>query len=1490
MRFRISEIIAELGELDTVLHLVGRTAEKPHTHYYRHRTEHGIWTPWERIDVDIETEHLHIVRHQGSLYLFWPVFKEGNRKLGKDNQNDQRNDKNNYLPYYEIKMAWTKYEEGFWAPRKETRESIEFMYDWEFEDLAEDPLSFLKFRVVSENQSLHFYVYAWSKNRKDIIRNDWDDNELKIFFNKLRQKINKIELHSNAINPYPEILKSFKSMHHLFIENAEKIVFLKLFKESGLEDAVDIIKNQIPSFPNFSYSHYYNDSLLTHDLPTKDLDIVGRAVEDLDYDPRTESGFVSAFDFKQKNYIYALAPDSELIAGNIQYHKLLEIGRFDFSGCNFTCRTERYLGDEKYYINEGNSYRVALLYGIKPSYEKYSEELNQLKITTETGNYNTKILLSDISESYELLKSNWTLNSNKKIWIAGKWRYVLLYPPFLFQTSTRKFLIEYADSGKYLFLGHYHPFVCEFRKTLLFDSGENPMSKFDNLLNLEMQRMEDINGSFSQYGPTNAIANSDIKEIVEFDNTAPFSNYNWEIFFHMPFTIAVRLSQNKKFAEAQKWFHYIFNPFASITTADDGSASAPSKYWNVLPLHKEGLPENYINDWRVLAATGQPLTEELRKKLESNMNELAKDPFQPHLVARLRQGVYQKAAVMKYLDNLIAWGDYLFERDTIESINEATHLYILAAKILGPRPKIMPKKKKHVQQSGGVTGGSLTVQHVQKYSSKMEFAESQMMVSADHNLAHSSSFALEQLFAAHQWFYAPLEETEEEPGSLVAGDPVFCVPHNDKLLGYWDTVADRLFKIRNCRNIEGIVRELPIFEPPIDPALLVRGQALGIDINDLLSDLYAPLPPYRFRVLLQKAYEFCGDVRSLGGSLLSALEKKDAEELSLIRAGHEKTMLEMTKAIKKQQIKELAENLKSQRVSLEMSGARYEYYNSRPFANPNEKAQVSKLNTANDYQIAGQILQIAAAIGFVFPNAIISTTGPPSFDFGGIHIGNALQAASQILNLISSIYSQEANMHSIQASRELRMDDWKFQAAQAQKEMKQLEKQILASEIRLDIADKELENHEKQQEHAEEAETFMRSKFTNKQLYHWMASQTSTIYFQTYKMAVEIAKTAQKCYRLEKGDDSATFIGAAHWDNLKKGLLAGEKLQLDLRRMENDYLLSNKRELELTKHISLKALDPIQLDMLRYTGACKFKLPEVLFDLDFPGHYYRRIKSVGISAPAIVGPYSGVNCTLTLTSSKTRVEAQTGENDEILITDSSSQTIALSTGQNDSGLFEPNLNDERYLPFELKGAVESVWELAFPAKHRQFDYSTISDVILHVRYTARMADNGSFKTNVMNQLETTYNALLSGDIAGIAQRFDIRREFPDLWHKFITGPDANGRHNLRLELKKELFPYLLRPLDITVNRISLFCKFDEAPQDVIFQIGEEPALTQLEVEVDDGGPQGRYFYGRGTADREILVPNNLDISATSGTISGALNVAALKELSVVVHFSIPEGP
>ena len=109
-------------------------------------------------------------------------------------------------------------------------------------------------------------------------------------------------------------------------------------------------------------------------------------------------------------------------------------------------------------------------------------------------------------------------------------------------------------------------------------------------------------------------------------------------------------------------------------------------------------------------------------------------------------------------------------------------------------------------------------------------------------------------------------------------------------------------------------------------------------------------------------------------------------------------------------------------------------------------------------------------------------------------------------------------------------------------------------------------------------------------------------------------------------------IQFGYWDSLKKGLLAGEQLYMDLKRMEMAYADSNVREYEITKNISLVLLNPLALIALKETGQCVIDLPEALFDTDYPGLYMRRIKSVSLTIPCVTGPYTSVNCTLTLLS------------------------------------------------------------------------------------------------------------------------------------------------------------------------------------------------------------------------------------------------------------------
>ena len=156
---------------------------------------------------------------------------------------------------------------------------------------------------------------------------------------------------------------------------------------------------------------------------------------------------------------------------------------------------------------------------------------------------------------------------------------------------------------------------------------------------------------------------------------------------------------------------------------------------------------------------------------------------------------------------------------------------------------------------------------------------------------------------------------------------------------------------------------------------------------------------------------------------------------------------------------------------------------------------------------------------------------------------------------------------------------------------------------------------------------------------------------------------------------------------------------------------NNKRELELTNHVSLRQLNPLALLTLKATGTCQVTIPEWLYDRDCPGHYMRRIKSVALSIPSVVGPYTSVNCTLSLLrravcgSPRSRRTVNTtrqgSEDDRFVDYIGAVQSIVTSSGQNDSGMFETNLRDERFLPFEGAGA-ESTWKLDLPKDYRGF--------------------------------------------------------------------------------------------------------------------------------------------------------------------------------------------
>jgi hypothetical protein len=931
-----------------------------------------------------------------------------------------------------------------------------------------------------------------------------------------------------------------------------------------------------------------------------------------------------------------------------------------------------------------------------------------------------------------------------------------------------------------LFLNFYHPLTCLFAKKLYQKGVEGLMARETQFADRKLDFK-------NQYQPTNIVDPDYPQEVVDFDPNGSYSSYNWELFFHAPLMVAERLSQDQKFEDAMRWFHFIFDPTGGhdLDPITQTPVGAPQKFWITKPffLRQQTGPDGYLaerleNLMNLLATdpTNPSLNPQVAA-LQAQVDDWRRNPFDPHLVAQYRTVAYQKLTVMKYLDNLIAWGDQLFEEDTLESVNAATQLYVVAAEILGPKPRNIPPPAKPVPQT------------FNELDTKLD-AFSNALVDFENLIP-------------------PMTSTGGG-GPVVPPVPsllYFCIPQNDKLLSYWGTVEDRLYKIRHCLNIQGVFNPPALFAPPIDPLALIKATAAGLDISTALADLDAPLPFYRFTIMVQKANEFLSDVKSLGGALLSALEKRDGEALSVLREAQEIAVLQAVRDIKQRQIDDSQLVIDGLQKNKELVTIRRDYYNSREFMNAGEIVAMSLSGAALISQVAGTVADVLAGVMFLIPDFHVGASGfggspHVTIKEGGKEIGDSATRGANGAYQLATLLDKSASVASALAGYQRRSEDWQNQLNLANKELEQIDRNIASAQVKLDISTRELANHDLQIANAKAISNFMQSKYTNQDLYDWMIGQISQTYFQAYQVALDLAKRAERCYRYEIGLDDSSFIQFAYWDSLKKGLQAGESLQLDLRRLESDYLGRNRREFECTKHISMTLLNPAQLIQLRDTGTCTLTLPEELFDLDFPGHYFRRIKSVSVSIPCVAGPHTTVNATLRLLRNMLRVNSLAGsqythnQDDSGAFTDDdrfresrvSANAIATSSAQNDSGMFELNFRDERYLPFEGAGAI-STWQLELTSEPalRQFDYDTIADVILHVKYTSR-EDAGTFKQSAVDHLK---NDVLSqtGSLLPLQRLFDLMHEFPTEWYAFLHPP-IGAQETLQLAIKRPNFPFL----------------------------------------------------------------------------------------------------
>lgn len=1525
----------EDDEAIDILHVFGRTKDEPRVYYYRHLSG-GIWSSWENISVDIEGDHLIPTIYNRRLYLFWLHFEEKPDEFKNLEDPFIQSEEHwkwakDYHEWVKAHDKWTG-EHGEWITKKNFVENFEANlraveaqlqiaqgafqslaqpFREEFDELIEPmeprepseppystPPPLTNWEIKLAWSEYHYGKWSTKKTSENWVESPYITRNLEEFVklyitnetiiegflrdpNDLEAQILRPETKFGERNTVCKVYLPEKQ-HHFVQTGINDVGELFLIIWRRFTHTYKVLDRGEDSFSRYQSLGFFTLACGSKVKSVSQIWNLGTSDNNLIVPKGCTNVFQGLEKTEGLNKLeFIQDPSDGIVLNNIPERAgNLTLVCEGLSSFQMKVPYEPFFYrdlDKTYYVHYQ---RTVTLESIRNP-DKAVLGVNLKTHTSQVENFQLKkelLAKSRSTRSFErtinAVATNPSINGSPPeelflrngqgkttMWRNGtgitKVNLARVDDWIVQQGSAFSQLVINAKEGL-RFETFFHPHVCGFTKAL-YSQG------VAGLLSLSSQRLANdrILNKFSVlYQPSDLVHEDYPREDVDFGNEA-YASYNWELFFHIPLMIAMSYSRNQKFDEAQRWFHYIFNPTSTSPEPH------PQRYWNVKPFFNNTTPgKEQIQELLSVLDSTKPADQTMKNRVLKQIREWRENPFNPHLLARLRITAYQKNVVMKYIDNLISWGDQLFSRDTIESMNEATQYYVIAYQILGPKPSFVTSPMKVQAKSYA------ELSNLNEFSNALVSYENEFPYEPADDSSNTIAFSSKR-GEFSRW---PIRGRGTGTLRTAPGTPYFCTPKNEQLLAYWDLVEDRLFKIRNCMNLDGVVRKLPLFEPPIDPALLVRATAAGLDIGSVLSDLSAPPPHYRFTTMLQKALELCNELKSLSATLLGILEKKDAEALSTLRTSQETALLKLVREVKQLQIDEAKATLFGLQKTRAITETRYNFYRDIENINVNEQAHMDSLGTAQRFNKEAQDIQVDVARLNMLPNFDVGTEGMSSpvvkASFGGTNLASALQAESLSASLKSSEYTYNANMASIKGGYVRRWNDWKLQQDLADKELNQIDQQIAGQYIRINMAETDIKNHDVQIANNLAVEEFFRNKYTNEQLYNWMMGQVSKVYFQSYKLAFDMAKRAEKTFRYELGITS-NFIQFGYWDSLKKGLLAGEQLCLDLKRMETAYFEKNKRSYEITKHISLLQLDPLAILSLKSTGNCNVTIPEWLYDLDCPGHFKRRIKTVGLSIPCVAGPYTSINCTLSLHKSTIRISAlgndykRASQNEDSRFQDNygTIQSIVTSSAQNDSGLFEVNLHDERYLPFE-GGGVESTWSLSLPNLPRQFNYDTISDVILHIRYTASEGGDHLRKkaqTFIADKIAETGES-------GLARLLSLRHEFPGSFHQLLNPIGGTQVSVFKLEI--EHFPYFLSFANLELSEMTVYLKAKR---------GEE-ILTQNVSFSIKGNDITTWIGGLGNLKAAIVTVTGTPLGDWAIEATG-LNKSVLEDILILIKYN-----
>ena len=785
----------------------------------------------------------------------------------------------------------------------------------------------------------------------------------------------------------------------------------------------------------------------------------------------------------------------------------------------------------------------------------------------------------------------------------------------------------------------------------------------------------------------------------------------WELFFHLPHLVYTRLRDEERFADAQKWLHYAFDPQA---IADPDRPAPKVSYWRCRPL---------AND------AGNPGCEALA-------------PADPDAIGYSAPKHFRILMFCEYVKNLMAWGDWYYRQLTRDSLVAAKLCYVQAEFLMGKPPVARAVNRWQTATVASLLGASSSRPALEAFEQSLAFSLADVPSGSD---------------------IAP------KLGLLAAGP--FMIPIDQALMDLFDAPGQRLHNLRNNLTLDGKPLDIPLFSPPSDPKALLEFLASGGVGGPRPMGGRLVVGAFRWRTVHDIASRAVQVLEGFGNQVRDMLERRARAEQEELQQTHLVELGDYSRTVQEQSIAQLEASVRaleqSRDVALQRQQAYAQRYNEDVSAV--EYQVMASLKQSKTHALTAKILKPTGAVIAALPKIFGVANGgmKPENAIDAVCFG--LEIAATMLQIDADGQATTEGYRRRRNEWALQRDQAESEAAalsvqvEAQRHAVTAARTNLAQTLRANAQALAVYNFLKKRASNAELFGWMLGQF--QALYY--QTYDAVISLCLSAQASLNAETGDYDAQIPLPN---VFLEQRHGltagEHLRAHLLRMEReyLQRYERRQELVKTVSLRKLFndKVDPQPGIASWD-VALAQLQTTGTLEFQLTQLLFDRDHPGHFCRQINSVEVDLPVLTGPYEDPRGVLQQISSKTATRATTQSVQylhkpgdvapgDVLINLRSGQQIVLSVGIADNGLTAMKPDEGLLNPFENTGAV-SKWKLFFPwhLKQPQKDMLlSMTDCIVRIRYTAKVGEP-TFVSKVIDLVDEFESAARNSQVKGVGQ-------------------------------------------------------------------------------------------------------------------------------------------